>query len=60
MNIQVTIKSVYGNECIYPACGIAKWLCELAETKTFTDRAIRICKALGYQFEVVNSRLGAM
>ena len=50
MNNQVTveIKSVYGNETIYPVCEQAKFFARLAGTKTLTRGAINLIKAQGY------------
>jgi len=52
MKLLVTIKNVYGNELVYPACDKSELLCALANTKTFTEYNIAICKQLGYTFEV--------
>lgn len=51
--LQVAVKTVYGNELIYPVCDMARSLCELANTKTFTESAIRTCKKMGFMFELV-------
>lgn len=53
MKVQVTIKNNYGQEHVYPVCETAIHLCELAGTKTFTEANLRICKKLGYEFEMV-------
>lgn len=53
MEIQVTIKNVYGNEMIYPTCEQAKRFAELAKQKTLTSRELGIIKALGYTIRVV-------
>lgn len=50
--IWVTIKNVYGNERIYPACEKAELFARLTESKTLTDRAIGRIKDLGYTVEV--------
>lgn len=52
MNIQVEIKSNYGNRAVYPACDISRKLAALIGTKTFTDAAIAQIKGLGYIFNV--------
>lgn len=49
--IQVTIKNVYGNELVYPACETGHALTDLLGTKTFTDWQIKKLRALGYVFE---------
>ncbi len=56
MEITVEIKTVYGNESIYPICNIAKGLARLAGTKTLTKNAIEIIKSIGYK---VNVKAGA-
>lgn len=48
MQITVTIKSVYGNQMIYPACDTARGFTDLLNTKTLTMRHIEGIKALGY------------
>lgn len=50
--IFVTVKSVYGNEMIYPACPVSKIFAELTETKTLSRYAIGKIKALGYTVTV--------
>lgn len=50
--LTVTVKNVYGNRTIYPACDTSRKLVELIGTKTFTDRAIEQIKDLGYIFTV--------
>ena len=42
--IIVEIKSVYGNEVIYPVCEHAKLFAELAGTKTLTKQAVNVIK----------------
>jgi hypothetical protein len=48
MTITVTVKNVYGNRTVYPACDVSRKLADLIGTKTFTDRAIDQIKGLGY------------
>jgi hypothetical protein len=50
--IIVEVKSVYGNEAIYPVCDDAKLFASLAGTKTLTRPALEIIKKLGYAVEV--------
>ena len=57
MTITVQIKSVYGNEMIYPICNTAKLLADLTGKKTLTRSAIDQIKALGYTIEVANQTL---
>ena len=51
--ITVQIKSIYGNEMIYPICPQAKIFAELAGTKTLTRTAINLIKDLGFKVNVV-------
>ena len=55
MSIKVTIKNVYGNETIYPACENAQRFADLAKQKTLTPREIALIKALGYTIEVTQT-----
>ncbi len=45
--IVVKQKNVYGEEKIYPVCEHSQMLAELAGTKTFTPRAIKLIKNMG-------------
>ena len=51
--IEVTIKSNYGNDAIYPHCSTSKCLARLAGTKTLTPESIAIIKQMGYTVAVV-------
>jgi len=53
MELQVVIKSVYGNEMIYPACEKSKAFVSALGLKTFTRDAIAAAKALGCTFKQV-------
>ena len=55
--IQVKIKTVYGNEVIYPVCATAQAFAELARQKTLTSREIALIKRLGYTIEVVQDKV---
>lgn len=48
MEITVKVKSVYGNEQIYPVCKQAQIFAEIAGTKTLTPHTLRMVKILGY------------
>lgn len=48
MNITITIKNVYGNETIYPACEHSRLLARLAGKKTLSRQDIDLIKQLGY------------
>lgn len=52
MNITVTVRDVYGNRTIYPACDTAKLFARLAGTKTLTPAALDTIRALGYTVTV--------
>jgi len=54
MNIQVTIKNVYGNQLIYPKCDISKAFSNIAKTKTLSIENLKTISQMGYQVEVVN------
>lgn len=56
MTIQVQIKSIYGNEVIYPVCDKAKTLASLVNQKTLTKRDIEHIKALGFTVQVVQAQ----
>jgi len=50
MNLIIELKTVYGNDLIYPICDKAKKLCSLTNQKTFSQFAINKLKELGYTF----------
>jgi hypothetical protein len=52
LSITVQIKSVYGDERIYPICEKAKAFASLTGCKTLTRVAIGHIKALGYVVNV--------
>lgn len=52
MSITVQIKSVYGNETIYPVCDKAKAFAAIAGDKTLTRTTIKLVKELGYAVNV--------
>lgn len=54
MEIQVTIKQVYGNELIYPVCNKAKLFARIKGQKTITPNDIQLIKELGYLIKVTN------
>ena len=57
--IYVTIKNVYGNELVYPACDDSNSFAQLTNTKTFNANQLRTIKALGYNIEVKTPSLHA-
>lgn len=52
MNITVSIKNIYGNQTIYPACEASKTFAAIAGTKTLTTQTIKLIKRLGYTVNV--------
>ena len=40
----VEIRNVYGNDLLYPVCGLSKALCKIAKTKTLTADTIFIVR----------------
>ena len=54
--IQVSIKSVYGNQLIYPVCDKAKYFAKLARTSTLTPQAIDLIKRIGFDILVVDNK----
>lgn len=51
--IKVTIKSVYGNELIYPACETSEIFANLTRKLTLDAKDIEKIKQLGYTITVV-------
>ena len=51
-DITVTVKNVYGNRLLYPACDVSRKLANLIGTKTFTRRDVERIVDLGYNFTV--------
>lgn len=49
MQIHVEIKTIYGEERVYPACERARLFARLAGTKTLTRQALGLIEQLGYQ-----------
>lgn len=47
MNIEVTVREVYGAPNIYPANDAAKVLAQIAGTKTLTPRVLELARDLG-------------
>ena len=56
LEILVEIKSVYGNERIYPVCKKAFLFSKIAGTTTITDETKDLIKQLGYTI-VVNQAI---
>ena len=54
----VEVKSVYGNDLIYPVSKNAKLFAKIAGTKTLSPYVISTIKGLGYFIEVKAPSLG--
>jgi len=52
MHAKVTIKTIYGQDRVYPANDVAFALAALLGSKTFTREQIANAKELGYTFEI--------
>jgi len=52
MKIIVEIKTVYGEQKVYPVCSNAQVFADIAGTKTLTEYTLNKIKALGYSIEV--------
>jgi hypothetical protein len=50
MNLIIELKTVYGNDLIYPVCDKAKKLCQITNQKTFSQFAIQKLKEIGFTF----------
>ena len=53
MELIVEIKTVYGNEAIYPMNESAQIFAKIAGTKTLTRQTIQFAVQLGYVVQVV-------
>ena len=52
----VEIPNVYGNDLLYPVCGLSKALCKIAKTKTLTaDTIFIIRQVLGWKIKTANN-----
>ena len=59
MNVQVRVKSVYGEDKVYPANMAAITFAEIAGTKTLTAHTMQRIRALGFTVEVLTGTLPA-
>jgi len=57
MQIQVLMRVVYGCETVYPVCEKAKLFAKIAGKKTLGPTVLSSIKALGYEIEVIPSKL---
>jgi len=51
--IKVTVKNVYGNKTIYPACKLSDAFAAIAGTKTLTVHVLDHIKLMGFEVEVI-------
>lgn len=51
--IKVTIRNVYGNVRVYPACDTSKAFTRLTNTATLGENDISTIKSLGYSVETI-------
>ena len=49
MSITIELKWQYGNCAFYPLCETSRRFAQIAGTKTLTQDALRIIKAMGYE-----------
>ena len=49
MQITIELKWQYGNCAFYPLCETSRRFAQIAGTKTLTQDALRIIKAMGYE-----------
>lgn len=54
MEIKVEVRSVYGNELVYPACSDARRFADIAGTKTLSHGVLCLIEALGYTITPVH------
>ena len=55
--IKVTVREVYGNQTVYPACPTSEIFARIAGTKTRTHETLRLIEALGYTVENENPQI---
>jgi hypothetical protein len=51
MFIQVKVRSVYGNDTVYPLCEKAKLFADIAGTKTLTPHTLMLIERMGYTIQ---------
>lgn len=56
INLQVTVRTVYGNELIYPANDAATVLAKIAKAKTLSLDTLRLAREMGMTVELVNTQ----
>ena len=55
MEIKVIVKSIYGNELIYPMCKTSNVFADIAKTKTLSRQVLRSLKDIGYTITEVKN-----
>jgi len=50
--LHVTVKNVYGNRLVYPACEASKIFARISGKTTLTDSTLYEIRLLGYRIEV--------
>lgn len=55
--IKIQIRTVYGNETVYPACPAAVLFARIAGTKTLTAGTLQLIRSLGYEITVDHPRI---
>tara|TARA_R110002110_G_scaffold392684_1_gene606237 strand:- start:1959 stop:2162 length:204 start_codon:yes stop_codon:yes gene_type:complete len=58
--IEVKITNNYGNSLVYPMNEQARLFCQIAGTKTLTERTINNARKLGFEFKVTTERLSKL
>lgn len=56
-SITVQIKTVYGNEVVYPACPRSLLFATIANTKTLTRETLENIQRLGFEIQVEAPRV---
>lgn len=60
MKVQITLRTVYGREYIYPVNDSAKTFSQLCGGKTLALSHIDLIKKLGFEIEVVSDTTNSM
>lgn len=55
INLQVSVRSVYGNELIYPMNEAATVLAKIAKAKTLSFETLKLAREMGMTVELVNT-----
>jgi len=52
MNIELTIKNIYGVDRYYPRCKVSKAICDIKKTPTILQRDVMILRTVGFSFTI--------